>query len=243
LPPVRTRRRKVVPVSLQQSLIDLLIVTVIAALAPIVAGLLSRLRVPQAVILIVGGILVGPQVLGWADPVGLELVSNVGLGFLFLLAGYELELRLFRERAGRLALTSWLVTLLVAIGVTAALAAVGFVRAFVPVAIGLTTTALGTLLPILRDNRMLGGRFGAFIMAAGAVGEFLPILAVAVFLSANGAFLGLLSLVVIGGARCCLPSSRGWHATRRSRESSPRVSTRRRRPPFAGPWSCSSLSW
>ena len=185
--------------SLQQSLIDLAIVSLIAALTPIVAGLLSRLRVPQVVILIVGGILVGPQVLGWADPAGLELVSNVGLGFLFLLAGYELELGLFRERAGRLALTSWLVTVVVAVAVTGALAAVGFVHAFVPIAIGLTTTALGTLLPILRDNQMLEGRFGAFIMAAGAVGEFLPIVAVAVFLSANGAFLGLLSLVVIGG--------------------------------------------
>ena len=185
--------------SLQQGLIDLAIVSLIAALTPILAGLLSRLRVPQVVILIVGGILVGPQVLGWADPASLELVSNVGLGFLFLLAGYELELGLFRERAGRLALTSWLVTVVVAVAVTGALAAVGFVHAFVPIAIGLTTTALGTILPILRDNQMLEGRFGAFIMAAGAVGEFLPILATAVFLSANGAFLGLLSLVVIGG--------------------------------------------
>jgi Kef-type K+ transport system membrane component KefB len=121
------------------------------------------------------------------------------LGFLFLLAGYELELRLFRERAGRLALTSWLVTALVAIAVTGALAAVGFVNAFVPIAIGLTTTALGTLLPILRDNQMLEGRFGEFIMAAGAVGEFLPIVAVAVFLSASGAFLGLISLAVMAG--------------------------------------------
>ena len=56
-----------------------------------------------------------------------------------------------------------------------------------PIAIGLTTTALGTLLPILRDNQMLDGRFGGFIMAAGAVGEFLPIVAIAIFLSANGA--------------------------------------------------------
>jgi Kef-type K+ transport system membrane component KefB len=186
-------------VSLQQSLIDLLIVAVIAALTPIVAGLLSRLRVPQVVILLVGGVLVGPQVLAWGDPASLELVSNVGLGFLFLLAGYELDLSLFRERAGKLALSSWFVTLLVAVGVTAALAATGFVHAFVPIAIGLTTTALGTLLPILRDNRMLEGRFGAFVMAAGAVGEFLPIVAVAVFLSANGAFLGLVSLVIVGG--------------------------------------------
>jgi Kef-type K+ transport system membrane component KefB len=105
------------------------------------------------VILIAGGILIGPQVLGWADPDSIELVSNLGLGFLFLGAGYELELGLFRERAGRLALRSWLVTAVVAVGVTGALAAAGFVQAFVPIAIGLTTTALGTLLPILRDNR------------------------------------------------------------------------------------------
>src|SRR3954447_19082481 len=184
--------------SLQRGLFDLALVSLLAAVTPFVTALLSRFRVPQVVILIVGGIVVGPQVLGWADPVGLELVSNVGLGFLFLLAGYELELGLFRQRAGRLALTSWLVTLGVAIGVTAALAAVGLVHAFVPIAIGLTTTALGTLLPVLRDNKMLGGSFGRFVMAAGAVGEFLPIVAVAIFLSTSGAVLGLLSLVVIG---------------------------------------------
>ena len=184
---------------LQQSLTDLLIVSLVAALTPILAGLLSGLRVAQVVILILGGILVGPQVLGWAEPESIELISNVGLGFLFLLAGYELELRLFRERAGRLALTSWLVTAVIAIAVTGVLAATGFVRAFVPIAIGLTTTALGTLLPILRDNRMLEGRFGGFIMAAGAVGEFLPIMAIAIFLSTQGVFLGLLSLVIIAG--------------------------------------------
>jgi Kef-type K+ transport system membrane component KefB len=186
-------------VDLQQSLTDLLIVSLVAALTPILAGLLSGLRVAQVVILILGGILVGPQVLGWAEPESIELISNVGLGFLFLLAGYELELRLFRERAGRLALTSWLVTAVIAIAVTGVLAATGFVRAFVPIAIGLTTTALGTLLPILRDNRMLEGRFGEFIMAAGAVGEFLPIMAIAIFLSTQGVFLGLLSLVIIAG--------------------------------------------
>ena len=183
--------------SLQQGLIDLAIVSLLAALTPIVVGLLSRLRVPQVVVLIIGGIVVGPQVLGWAEPENIELIANLGLGFLFLLAGYELDLGLFRERAGRLAITSWLLTAVLAVAVTGALAAVGFVEAFVPIAIGLTTTALGTLLPILRDNQMLEGRFGSFIMAAGAVGEFLPIVAVAIFLSAKGAFLGLVSLAVV----------------------------------------------
>ncbi len=180
--------------SLQQGLIDLVIVSLIAALTPLAAALLSRLRVPQVVILILGGVVVGPQVLGWAEPEAIELISNLGLGFLFLLAGYELELHLFRQPAGRLAIMSWVVTAAVAVGVTAVLAAAGLVNAFVPIAIGLTTTALGTLLPILRDNHLLEGRFGGLIMAAGAVGEFLPIVAIAVFLSANGAFMGLASL-------------------------------------------------
>ncbi len=181
----------------EQGLWDLVIVSLVAALSPLIAGLLARTRVPQVVVLIVGGILVGPQVLAWAEPTNIGLISNLGLGFLFLLAGYELELSLFRQRAGALAMASWIVTVAIAIAVTAALAATGFVHAFVPIAIGLTTTALGTLLPILRENRMLGGRFGDLIMAAGAVGEFFPILAIAVFLSVNGAFSGLLSLVII----------------------------------------------
>lgn len=184
---------------LEQGLRDLVVVSLIAALAPLITGLLARTRVPQVVILILGGILVGPQGLGWAEPESIELFSNLGLGFLFLLAGYELELKLFRQRAGALAIASWLVTVVIAVVVTAGLAATGFIQAFIPIAIGLTTTALGTLLPILRDNAMLKGRFGSMIMAAGAVGEFFPIVAIAIFLSVNGAAAGLLALVIIAG--------------------------------------------
>ncbi len=82
--------------------------------------------------------------------------------------------------------------------VTGLLEAVGFVRAFVPIALGLTTTALGTLLPILRDSNMLVGRFGAYILAAGAVGEFLPVVGIAIFLG-SGRFVGLVSLAAMGG--------------------------------------------
>jgi Kef-type K+ transport system membrane component KefB len=183
---------------LGHGLTSLFVVAVVAALAPIVVGLLARLRVPQVVVLILGGILIGPQVLDWADPASIELIANVGLGFLFLLAGYELDLTLFRQRAGRLALVGWVVTVALACAVVGLLAAAGLVRAFVPVALGLTTTALGTLLPILRDNDMLGGRFGPFVLAAGAVGEFLPVVAIAIFLGANGKFLGLISLCAVG---------------------------------------------
>ena len=182
---------------LQTGLATLLVVSIVSALAPFVCALLERIRLPQVVVLIVGGVLVGPQVTGWADPDSVTLLANVGLGFLFLLAGYELELDLFRERGGRLAVIGWFVTAAIAVLVTGVLAYVGFIDAFVPVALGLTTTAFGTLLPILRDNDMLSGSFSRFVLPAGAVGEFLPIVGIAVFLSAHGRFLGLASLVAM----------------------------------------------
>jgi Kef-type K+ transport system membrane component KefB len=183
----------------QTGLVTLLVVSVVSALAPFVAALLERIRLPQVVVLIVGGILVGPHVTGWAEPASITLLANVGLGFLFLLAGYELDLELFRERGGRLAVVGWFVTAAIAVLVTGVLASLGFIHAFVPVALGLTTTAFGTLLPILRDNDMLSGSLSRFVLPAGAVGEFLPIVGIAVFLSANGRFLGLVSLVAMFG--------------------------------------------
>ena len=166
----------------------LLVVSVVAALAPLIVALLPGLRIPQIVVLIIGGILIGPQGFGLAEPAVLNLMANIGLGLVFLLAGYELDPTVFAERAGRLALLGWVITAAVAAGLVGALAAVGFVHAFVPVALGLTTTALGTLLPILRDHNLLAGRFGRYILAAGAVGELLPILAIAIFLGAQSQF-------------------------------------------------------
>ena len=176
----------------------LLVAAAVAALAPVLVALPPGPRIPQVVVLLAGGVLIGPQVLGWADRAAIDLLANVGLGFLFLLAGYELDLHLFRERPGRVAIVAWLVTVGLAAALVGVLAAAGLVRAFVPVALGLTTTALGTLLPILRDNDMLGGRFGRYLLAAGAVGELFPVFAIALFLGASSEFVALVSLLAVG---------------------------------------------
>src|SRR3954454_2490042 len=117
---------------LEQGLSTLLVMTVIAAIAPFVAALFDNIHLPQVVVFIVGGVVVGPQVLGWTHPATIVLLANVGLGLLFLLAGYELDLTLFRQHVGRRALLAWSVTAGIAATVTGVLAYVGFVRAFVP---------------------------------------------------------------------------------------------------------------
>jgi Kef-type K+ transport system membrane component KefB len=176
----------------------LLAVTVVAALAPLIVAALPGLRVPQVVILILAGVLIGPHVLGLADTGSIKLLANVGLGFLFLLAGYELDPRLLRERAGRLAITGWVFSAFIAVGAVTILGAIGFIRDFVPIGLALTTTALGTLLPILHDNDMLSGQFGRYVLAAGAVGELFPIVAISLVLTRRGEFVAIGSILAVG---------------------------------------------
>jgi Kef-type K+ transport system membrane component KefB len=185
----------------------LLAVVLVAALAPVIVAMLPGPKIPQVVILIFGGILIGPHVLGLADTGSIQLLSNIGLGFLFLLAGYELDLRLCRERSGRMAMIGWAASALLSVGAVALLASFGFVRDFVPIGLALTTTALGTLLPILQDNEMLGGKFGRYVLAAGAVGELFPIVAISLFLTKRDQFIAIGSLLAVGVAALLLTSA------------------------------------
>ena len=183
---------------LNQGLLDLVAVAVVAALTPLVVAALPGPRIPQVVIFLLGGVLIGPHVLGLAETSSIQLLANIGLGFLFLLAGYELDPALLRRQPGKLAIGGWLISALLAVGVTAGLDAAGYIRDYVPVGLALTTTALGTLLPILRDNDMLAGPFGQYVYAAGAVGELFPILIIAVFLTQRGHFIALASVALVG---------------------------------------------
>jgi len=185
-------------VDLNQGLDDLVAVALVAALTPLVVAILPGPRIPQVVIFLLGGILIGPHVLGLAETSNIQLLANIGLGFLFLLAGYELDPALLRQQPGKLAITGWLISAVLAVGVAAGLASAGYIKDYVPVGLALTTTALGTLLPILRDHHMLSGRFGQHVYAAGATGELFPILIIAVFLTQRGHFVALASVALVG---------------------------------------------
>jgi Kef-type K+ transport system membrane component KefB len=174
----------------------LLLVCLVSAAAPLLTTMVGG-HVPQVVLLLVGGVLIGPQVLGIAEPELVQLIAEVGLGFLFLIAGYEVEPRLLREPVATRAFAAWAASLVLALVVVGVLAAAGLVQAYVAVSLALTTTALGVLLPLLRDRGLLSTGFGDAVLTTGAVGEMLPVLAVAIFLGTRGSFVALLSLAAI----------------------------------------------
>jgi len=185
----------------------LLGIVLVAAIAPTIAAVLPGPKIPEVVILIFGGLLIGPHVLGLVPIRSIQLLSNIGLGFLFLLAGYELDPHLFRERSGRLAIFGWAASAVLAVGAVWMLSAVGLVHDVVPIGLALTTTALGTLLPILHDNDMLQGSFGRYVMAAGAAGELFPIVAISLFLTKRAQYVALASLLAVIAAALLLTAA------------------------------------
>src|SRR5947199_10191673 len=91
------------------SFTNLLVISVVAVLAPLVVGLLPRLRLPAVVLEIVAGIVLGPSVLGWLRvDLPVQILALFGLAFLLFLAGLEIDARGLRGRvlllagAGRL---------------------------------------------------------------------------------------------------------------------------------------------
>ncbi|WP_395657615.1 cation:proton antiporter [Nocardioides sp.] len=168
-----------------------------AVLAPLLAGIVFRNRVPEVVLLLVLGVLVGPNVLDLAVTApGVEMLRELGLGMLFLLAGYEIEPAELVGRGGRRALVTWLACLGVALALVWLIGLSGQVHGEIAVAIALTSTALGTLLPILKDSGLLATPFGRTLLHHGAYGELGPIVAMAILLGARGPGLSLAFLVL-----------------------------------------------
>jgi len=164
---------------------SLVLIGLAAVLAPLLAEWVRRLvAIPEVVIEILLGIVIGPYVLGLAHPTSVVTAfSELGLTYLMFLAGTELDLATMRKGHMGRAGAAWLVSLVLALGVGSILSSTGLVLDWLVVGMCLTTTALGTLLPILRDNGVLHTSIGPVVLAVGSIGEFGPIVAVAVLLT------------------------------------------------------------
>ena len=193
--------------------IGIVVIAGLAVIAPILAGVIGRVaKVPLVVFEILLGVLVGPSILGWV-PVSpfTDALANFGLAMLFFMAGNEIDFAAIKGRPLRRAGLGWLISLVggVVIGIILA----PTIEAGVFIGVGLASTALGALLPILRDAGELATPWGRAVTAVGAVGEFGPLLAISIFLSGRdpgAATVVLIGFAVIAGLGILL-ASRGPH--------------------------------
>jgi flagellin-like protein len=172
----------------------LVLVPAIAVAAPLlVRGLARWVAIPLVVFEILLGLLLGPAVLGWIVPDDfVQFLSEFGLAMLFFLAGNEIDFAAIRGRPITRAAIGWIISLVAAFSIATTFAIHPSAAVFI--AIALTSTALGTIMPVLRDSGDLKTPFGVAVIALGAIGEFGPLLAISIFLGGRSPLVGALVL-------------------------------------------------
>jgi Kef-type K+ transport system membrane component KefB len=176
------------------------VVAAIAVVAPLAAGI-AGLRLPAIVLEILLGIAVGPQLLGWASFDGpVEVMSMFGLAFLLLLAGLEIDFDRLRGSLLRTTSLAFAVSFAIALAVGFGLKAGGLVKSPLLLAIILSATGLGVILPILKDAGLTSTPFGQVVVAGASIAEVTPIVLLSLFFSGESGGLGTkLALLIAFG--------------------------------------------
>src|ERR671936_15425 len=140
------------------SFTNLLVVAAVAVLAPLTVGFAPRLRVPAVVLEIVGGIIIGPSGFGWLHvDLPVQILALFGLAFLLFLAGLEIDTGRLRGRVLTLAGAGYLITLALGGAAGVAFHAAGWVGRPLLLAIALSATSLGLVVPVLKDAGIVDG--------------------------------------------------------------------------------------
>ena len=185
--------------------VSVVVIAAAAVLAPLLAELLRRWRVPSVLFELLLGILVGPAVLGWVEvDKFISGLSQFGMAILFFMAGYEIDFAKVRGDPIKRGLAGWAIALVLGLGVGVVLSLSGFVVSSLLIGLALTTTTVGALLPMLKDRRLLATPFGSFLSASGAIGEFGPILAITILLSAASPIRESFLLIVFAVVAVCV---------------------------------------
>ena len=188
------------------SLVSFAWIMAVALLAPLVSHALGK-KMPAVALLIFFGMLIGPSMLDLAneDP-GIGMLKELGVGALFLLAGFEIDLATLKSKEAATGLSTWLICMVVS-GVGAYFLMDDIPGAIV-MAIALTSTALGTITPMLKQDKLLGTRVGDSVVIHGAIGEVAPITAMALLLGTRSTWatmLILLAFIAIAVAVAVMP--------------------------------------
>ena len=181
------------------SLAGVVVVAAVAFAVPLFLGLFPRLRLPSVVLEIVVGIILGPSVLNWLHvDLPLQVLSLLGLAFLLFLAGLEIDVHQLRGRLLGLVAVGFAASFAIGLAVSGGLGAVGLVDTPLLVAIILTATSLGVVIPVLKDAGQVESEFGQLVIAAASIADFAAVILLSLFFSREASGPGA-QLLLIGG--------------------------------------------
>jgi Kef-type K+ transport system membrane component KefB len=179
------------------SLTGVLVVAAVAFAVPLGLGLVPSLRLPSAVLEIVAGVLIGPAVFGLVEvDAALQVLALLGLAFLLFLAGLEIDFGRLRGGPLRSATAGFVVSLAVALGIGLGLKAAGLIQAPLLVAIILSATSLGIVIPVLADSGQSRTTLGQLVIAGSSIADFGAIILLSLFFSGDSSSVGSMLLLI-----------------------------------------------
>jgi Kef-type K+ transport system membrane component KefB len=169
----------------------LLVVAALAFAVPFTLGLVPALRIPAVVVEILAGIVIGPSVLGWVDTdPAIDTFALVGVAFLLLLSGLEIDYARLRGRLLRATALSFAASFGVAIVAGLVLHRAGVARSPVLLAIILSATALSVVVPVLKDSGQISTAFGQTLIAAASIADVGTVVLLSLFFSGESSGVG-----------------------------------------------------
>ena len=151
---------------------------------------------------------------------------------LFFFAGYEIDFERIKGKPLSLGAIGWGLSLVLAYGIGGILAAAGVVVSYLYTGSAMATTAIGTLIPILKDAGEMKTKFGTYLLAAGGMGEFGPILLITLILSTTNPLhealilIAFVAVAVVTGMLAVRSAWRGWPLLERTLETSSQLAVR-----------------
>ncbi len=182
------------------SFVPLLSVVILSLMVPLTITRFRRLALPIVVGEILAGVIVGRSGLGLVahGDAMLNLLSEFGFVFLMFLAGLEIDFSNISAGQGSkgkrtsalaigpvtLSILVFLLTLALSAAIGLMMVKQGLVRDMWMMALILSTTSLGVVMPVLKENNMTGSRYGQALLLSALVADFATMLLITVEVAA-----------------------------------------------------------
>lgn len=192
------------------SYLPLLLVTGLAFVVPLLARRIPH--IPIVVGEILAGIVIGKSGLDLVPAnFALRFLAEFGFTLLMFLSGLEVDFRVLTSRDGEAANTRWwarpiplavlmlTLTIALATGASYGLQSSGMIGNPLLMGLILSTTSLGVVLPVLKEQHLLAHRYGQYLLVAATLADFLTLLLLTavIAMSSKGLSLDLLLVFVL----------------------------------------------
>jgi Kef-type K+ transport system membrane component KefB/Trk K+ transport system NAD-binding subunit len=165
--------------------LSLLLITGLAAFVPLLASRLRKVRLPIVVGEILVGMVIGKSGLNLVETgPALEFLTTFGFTYLMFISGLEVDFgviasgsdkngnRRWLDNPVNMGLTVFAVTLVMALLAAVGLEQLGLIRQPFMIALILSTTSLGIVVPVLKERNLTATRYGQTLLMAALVADF-----------------------------------------------------------------------